>query len=280
MVNGADPASDRHLNQLLGSLPAIEWRRIQPNLELMKLPFGEILCESDSRLRQAYFPTTSIISLMHVTAEGRSTEFASVGNEGLVGIGLFTGGSTTSNRVVVQNEGQAYRLPGEILRTEFMRGGAMQYLLLRYTQARLTQIGQTAVCNRRHTIDQRLCRWLLLGFDRLASAELTMTHELLANTLGVRREGITEAALKLQANGLIRYYRARIELIDRAGLEAYSCECYGIVRQALDCLAAPSDHPQQGLVDSSVPWMKYSSAHNGATRSLVVSTSALHPHVV
>jgi CRP-like cAMP-binding protein len=252
MSNDAAPAGDPRENRLLAALPDIEWRRVLPNLEPMELPDGEILCELTSRLMHAYFPTTSIISLQYTTADGASTEIAAVGNEGLVGISLFMGGSAMWNRLVVQRRGQVYRLGAAILTAEFNRGETMQKLLLRYTQARLTLIAQTAVCNRRHSIDQQLCRWLLLSLDRHASEELTMTHERLANTLGVRREGITDAARKLQAAGLIKYSRGRIAVINRAGLESNCCECYGVVRRAFDLLpAARASSPQVAPLPSA-----------------------------
>jgi len=238
MLNKASRPGDPRQNRLLAALPEIEWRCLLPNLESMELSDGEILCELDSRLTHAYFPTTSIISLLCGTVDGASTEIAAVGNEGLVGISLFMGGPMMRTRMVVQRRGQVYRLGAAILTAEFSRGETMQQLLLRYTQARLTLIGQTAVCNRRHSIDQQLCRWLLLSLDRQAPEEITMTHERLANTLGVRREGITDAARKLQAAGLIKYSRGRMAVVDRAGVEAFCCECYGVVRRAFDLLAA------------------------------------------
>jgi CRP-like cAMP-binding protein len=242
MVNGAGAEGDPRQNKLLAALPDRGWSRIEPHLEHIDLALGATLCESDSRLTFAYFPVTSIISLVYVTSDGTSTEIAAVGNEGVVGLRLFMGGWPTSNRALVQNKGGAYRLRSEILAREFARSEVMQHVLLRYTQARLTLIGQTAVCYRRHSIDQQLCRWLLLSLDRLGSDELMMTHELLANTLGVRREGITEAALKLQAAGLIKYGRGRITIVDRPGIEAACCECYGVVRRAFDRLPARSAH--------------------------------------
>jgi len=260
MSINAAPTGDPLRNKLLSALPRLEWSRLRPNLELIDLSSGEILCESDSRLTHAYFPTTATISLMYIMCDGSSSEIAAVGSEGLVGITLFMGNAATMNRVVVQNRGRAYRLRAEILKAEFTQGGAMQHLLLRYTQARLTLIGQTAACNRRHAIEQQLCRWLLLSLDRLGSDELTMTHEMLASTLGVRREGITEAALKLQAAGLIKYSRGRITVVDREGLEASCCECYGVVRRALDHLTAPSP---QGAAVSSVRERSRSAAANG-----------------
>lgn len=245
MSNETFHARDPRQNRLLAALPESEWRRVLPHLEPMELSDGELLCGSDSRLTHAYFPTTSIISLLYATADGASIEIATIGNEGLVGISLFMGGTAMPGRFAVQHRGEVYRLGAAILTTEFSRGATMQKLLLRYTQARLTQIAQTAVCNQRHSIDQQLCRWLLLSLDRRASEELTMTHERLANTLGVRREGITDAARKLQAAGLIKYSRGRIAVIDRAGAEAFCCECYGVVRRAFDLLpAARASAPQ------------------------------------
>jgi CRP-like cAMP-binding protein len=238
MLNPVALHNDPRQNQLLAALSPAEWSRVRPHLEPMELSGGQILCESGSPRMNAYFPTTSIISLVYVTSDGTSTEVASIGNEGLAGITLVMGASATPLRTIVQSRGQAYRLRGEILATEFNRGGDLQQLLLRYTQARLTLIGQLAVCNQRHSIDQQLCRWLLLRLDRLGSEELTMTHEALANTLGVRREGITEAALKLQSASLIKYSRGRITVMDRTGIEACCCECYGVVRRALDRLSA------------------------------------------
>ncbi len=238
MPNAAAFASDPRQNRLLAALPENEWRRVQPNLVPIELSSGEVLCEFDSRLRYAYFPTTSIISMLYTTEDGASTEIAAIGAEGLVGITLVLGGTAMGSRVVVQCGGQVYRLDAAAVRAEFSRGGTMQKLLLLYTQARLTLISQIAVCNRRHSIDQQLCRWLLLSLDRYASQELTITHERLANTLGVRREGITDAACKLQAAGLIEYSRGRIAVPNRARAEAFCCECYGVVRRALALLPA------------------------------------------
>lgn len=200
------------------------------------MPLGSAVYESGAQLDHVYFPTSAIISLLYVLADGASAEIAVVGNEGLVGVALFMGGETTPSRAVVQSAGWAYRLRGQLLKDEFTRGGAMQHLLLRYTQALLTQMAQTAVCNRHHSIDQQLCRWLLLSLDRLPSKDLTMTQELIANMLGVRREGVTEAAGKLQAVGLIKYNRGRISVIDRDGLEARCCECYAVVKRESDRL--------------------------------------------
>jgi CRP-like cAMP-binding protein len=212
-------------------LPGPERKRLFPHLELIPLPLGKVIYESGDPLDHVYFPTASIVSLLYVMENGASAEIAVVGNEGIVGIALFMGGETVPNRAVVQSAGHAYRLPGRVLKEEFGRGGALQHLLLRYTLAMLTQMAQTAVCNRHHTVDQQLCRWLLLSLDRLPTMELVMTQELIANMLGVRREGVTEAAGKLQSAGLIRYGRGRITVLDRPGLEARVCECYDVVRQ-------------------------------------------------
>jgi CRP-like cAMP-binding protein len=197
---------------------------------------GDVLYESGSELRHVYFPTTAIVSLLYVMLDGASAEIAVVGNEGIIGVALFMGGETMPNRAVVQSAGHAYRLKGQLLKQEFNRSGELQHLLLRYTQALLTQMAQTAVCNRHHSLDQQLCRWLLLSLDRLPSNELVMTQELIANMLGVRREGVTEAAGNLQKAGLIAYRRGRITVLDRAGLEARACECYAVVKKEFDRL--------------------------------------------
>ncbi|HVP19120.1 MAG TPA: Crp/Fnr family transcriptional regulator [Spirochaetia bacterium] len=218
-------------NHLLAVLPGPESERLVPSLELVLLPLGQALYESGDRLNHVYFPTTAIVSLLYELENGASAEIAVVGNEGIVGIALFMGGDTMPNRAVVQSEGYAYRLHGQLLKQEFNRAGALQHLLLRYTLALLTQMAQTAVCNRHHTVDQQLCRWLLLSLDRLPANELSMTQELIANMLGVRREGVTEAARKLQDAGLIHYSRGRITVMDRPGLEARVCECYDVVRK-------------------------------------------------
>ena len=218
-------------NSLLAALSAPEQERLFPQLELVPMPLGKVLYESGNRLGHVYFPTDCIVSLLYVMEDGASAEIAVVGNEGLVGVALFMGGETTPSRAVVQSAGFAYRLPGAIIKQEFNRGGAMQELMLRYTQALLTQMAQTAVCNRHHSVDQQLCRWLLLSLDRLQSNELTMTQELIANMLGVRREGVTEAAGNLQDAGLIRYSRGRIKVLDRAKLEQRVCECYAVVKK-------------------------------------------------
>jgi CRP-like cAMP-binding protein len=229
-------AHDPRQNHLLAALPATDFDRLRPHLKLVSLPLGEALYESGIVLRHVYFPTNSIVSLLYVMADGASAEIAVVGNEGLIGVSLFMGGETTPSRAVVQSAGHAYQLTGQVLKEEFIQAGAMQHLLLRYTQALLTQMAQTAVCNRHHSLDQQLCRWLLLSLDRLASNELVMTQELIANMLGVRREGVTEAAGKLQRDGLIHYSRGRIRVVDRAGLEARTCECYAVVKKECDRL--------------------------------------------
>jgi len=200
------------------------------------MPLGEILYESGIQMRHVHFPTTAIVSLLYVMEDGASAEIAVVGNEGVVGVSLFMGGETTPSRAIVQSAGHAYRLRGQLLKDEFYRAGPLQHLLLRYTQSLLTQMAQTAVCNRHHTLDQQLCRWLLLSFDRLPANELIMTQELIANMLGVRREGVTEAAGNLQKAGLIEYRRGHIQLLDRAGLEARVCECYEVVKRESDRL--------------------------------------------
>jgi len=204
---------------------------------------GDVLYESGNELRHVYFPTTAIISLLYVMLDGASAEIAVVGNEGIIGVALFMGGETMPNRAVVQSAGHAYRLKGQLLKQEFNRSGELQHLLLRYTQALLTQMAQTAVCNRHHSLDQQLCRWLLLSLDRLPSNELVMTQELIANMLGVRREGVTEAAGNLQKAGLIVYRRGRISVLDRAGLEARACECYAVVKKEFDRLLPEVIHP-------------------------------------
>jgi CRP-like cAMP-binding protein len=223
-------------NHLLRALPAAEGDRLIPNLEFVAMPLGSVLYESGSQLRYVYFPTTSIVSLLYVMEDGASAEIAVVGNEGMVGVALFMGGETTPSRAVVQSAGHAYRLKGQFLKEEFGRAAGLQHLLLRYTQALLTQMAQTAVCNRHHSVDQQLCRWLLLSLDRLPSNKLTMTQELIANMLGVRREGVTEAAGKLQIAGLIRYSRGQITVLDRPRLEQQCCECYQVVKTEFDRL--------------------------------------------
>ncbi len=227
-------------NNLLAALPEDERARVFPDLELVQMPLGDVLYSPDKQIKHVYFPTTAIVSLLHVMESGASAEIAVVGNEGIVGISLFMGGETTSSWAVVQSAGYAYRLSGQRLKTEFFRAEKLQRLLLRYTQALMTQMAQTAVCNRHHTVDQQLCRWLLLSLDRLPSNELTMTQELIANMLGVRREGVTESAGRLQNDGLIRYVRGKITVLDRKGLENRVCECYRVVKVETDRLL--SDH--------------------------------------
>ena len=223
-------------NHLLAALPAAELERLKPNLELIHLPLGDVLYESGGRLSYVYFPTSTIISLHYILENGASSEIAGVGNEGMLGISLFMGGESTPSWATVQTAGYGYRLKAALLMQEFNQGGTVQRLLLRYTQALITQISQTAVCNRHHTIEQQLCRWLLLTLDRLNSQELVMTQELIASMLGVRREGITEAAGKLQQAGIIRYRRGHITVLDRAGLHGHVCECYDVVKKEFDRL--------------------------------------------
>lgn len=229
-------AHDPRQNHLLAALPATDFERLQSHMKLIPLELGAALYEPGVEMRHLYFATNSIVSLLYVMADGASAEIAVVGNEGVVGVSLFMGGETTPSRAVVQSAGHAYRLPGHVIKEEFTRGGAMQHLLLRYTQSLLTQMAQTAVCNRHHSLDQQLCRWLLLSLDRLPANELVMTQELIANMLGVRREGVTEAAGHLQEAGLIRYSRGRITVLDRPGLEARTCECYAVVKRECDRL--------------------------------------------
>jgi CRP-like cAMP-binding protein len=221
-------------NHLLAALPETSLKALLPFLEAVPLPLGMVVYESGGTQGYVYFPTSSIVSLLYVLADGASAEIAVTGNEGLVGIALFMGGETTPSRAVVQSAGHGYR--ASVLKKEFESGGALQHLLLRYTQALITQMTQTAVCNRHHAVDQQLCRWLLLSLDRLRSNELVMTQELIANMLGVRREGVTEAAGKLQSEGLIHYSRGHITILDRPQLEARVCECYGVVKREYDRL--------------------------------------------
>ena len=229
-------APEPKLNHLLSALPPEEAGRWKPQLERVEMPLGQVLYESGRTLSHVYFPTTAIVSLLYVMENGASAEIAVVGNEGIVGISLFMGGESTPSRAVVQSAGSGFRLRAQIIKDEFNRSGPVMHLLLRYTQALITQMAQTAVCNRHHSLDQQLCRWLLLSLDRLKSSELVMTQELIANMLGVRREGVTEAALKLQSAGLIRYARGRISVLDRQGLEARTCECYAVVKKEYDRL--------------------------------------------
>jgi CRP-like cAMP-binding protein len=226
-------------NRLLAALPTDEYEHLSPHLERIQMALGEVIYESGGELRHAYFPTTCIVSLLYVLASGESAEIAVIGNEGLVGVALFMGGGTMPNRAVVQSAGYAYRLRGALIKQEFDRYGALLRLLLRYTQALITQMAQTAVCNRHHSVDQQLCRWLLLCLDRLPSSELVMTQELIANMLGVRREGVTDAAGKLHKAGLIDYRRGHITVLDRPGLETRVCECYQVVKTEFDRLLPP-----------------------------------------
>ncbi|PXF29125.1 Crp/Fnr family transcriptional regulator [Pokkaliibacter plantistimulans] len=231
MPEGPSPGQ----NHLLAELPADVMARLMP-LELVTMPLGKVLYESGDTLRHVYFPTDSIVSLLYVMESGASAEISVVGNEGLIGVALFMGGESTPSRAIVQSAGHAYRLPGQVIKEEFNRHGALLQLILRYIQALLTQMAQTAVCNRHHTIDQQLCRWLLLSLDRLPGNQLTMTQELIANMLGVRREGVTDAAGKLQKLGIIEYSRGHITVLNRDALEQLSCECYAVVKKETDRL--------------------------------------------
>jgi len=223
-------------NHLLAALPAAELARISEGIVIAPMPLGHVLYESGDEMRHVYFPTTAIVSLLYVMEDGSSAEIAIVGNEGIVGISLFMGGESTPSRAIVQSAGQAFRVASNILKEEFRRAGPVQHVLLRYTQALITQMSQTAVCNRHHSVEQQLCRWLLMSLDRLASDELTMTQELIANMLGVRREGVTESAGKLQKLGLIEYSRGHIKVLDRPALEAHACECYQVVKTEFERL--------------------------------------------
>ena len=231
-------------NHLLAALPAAEFERLAPSLERVPMQLGATLYEPGGKLQHVYFPTTAIVSLLYVMESGSSAEIAGVGNEGVLGISLFMGGDTTSSSAVVQTAGHAYRLHGNLLKEEFNRAGLMQRLLLRYTQALATQMCQTAACNRHHSIEEQLCRWLLLTLDRLPSNELVMTQELIANALGVRREGITEAAGKLQRAGIVRYRRGHIAVLERSGLEAGTCECYAVVKKEFSRLMSDARYRQ------------------------------------
>ncbi len=235
-------APDPRRNQLLAALPDAEYQRWFPNLEYIDMPLGKVLYESGATLAHVYFPTSSIVSLLYVMENGASAEIAVVGYEGLVGVSLFMGGESTPSRAVVQSAGKGFRLPARFLKEDFNHAPIL-HLLLRYTQALITQMSQTAVCNRHHSLDQQLCRWLLLSLDRLHGNELVMTQELISNMLGVRREGVTEGALKLQKAGLITYTRGRILVVDRPGLEKRTCECYAVVKKEYDRLL-----PQQESV--------------------------------
>jgi CRP-like cAMP-binding protein len=234
----AHPAADLRRNGLLACLPDEDLHRLSQHLEPLAMPLGQVLYESGAMLSHGWFPTTAIASLLHMTESGGSAQIAVVGHEGMVGIPLFMGGGSTPGRSVVQSAGAGWRLPGRVVREEFSRNGALMKVLLRYTQALIAQMAQTAVCNRHHSVDQQLCRWLLLSLDRSTSNELVVTQELIAHMLGVRREGVTEAALGLQRDGLISYRRGRITVLDRPGLERRSCECYGVVRLEYDRLLA------------------------------------------
>ena len=248
-----DP-TDPKCNRLLGALTDAEWQRWRPQLELIDLKLGQVLYESGTKQSHLYFPTSAIVSLLYVMENGASSQVAVVGNEGVVGVSQFLGGGSTLSRGVVQIAGQGFRIGSQVVRNEFVAAGPAMHLLLRYTQALLTQMAQTAVCNRHHTLDEQLCRWLLLSLDRLQGSELVMTHELIANMLGVRREGVTETALKLQADGLIRYRRGHISALDRAGLETRTCECYAVVKKEYDRLVPEERAAQQPGNKVLRPW--------------------------
>jgi CRP-like cAMP-binding protein len=239
------PLPSPNQNHLLGALPTAEFERLAAHLKLVPMPLGEVLYEPGEQLQHAYFPTTAIVSLHYVMESGASAETAGVGNEGVVGIALFMGGDTTPSSAVVKTAGHAYRLERKLLKQEFDRAGLLQRLLLRYTQALITQMTQTAACNRHHSVEQQLCRWLLSTLDRVPSHELIITQELVASMLGVRREGITEAAGKLQQAGFIRYRRGHIVVLDRTGLETRACECYAVVRNELARLLSDVQHRQE-----------------------------------
>lgn len=234
-----DSLPPRPASELLAALPPAEWERLAPCLELVDLSLGAVLYEAGMSMSHVYFPTSAIVSLLYVLENGASAEIAVVGREGVVGIALFMGGGTTPSRAVVQSAGKGYKLRAQVIQEEFNRAGPVMHLLLRYTQALITQMAQTAVCNRHHSLDQQLCRWLLLSLDCLHTNKLVMTQELIANMLGVRREGVTEAALKLQHLELIRYARGHITVLDRQGLEQRVCECYEVVKREYDRLLPP-----------------------------------------
>ena len=221
-------------NYLFHSIPEKEWGSLLPYIEQVTLPLGKVLYEPGVKMDNVYFPSSAIISLLYALENGSTAEIAVVGNEGIVGISIFMGGESTSSRAVVQSAGIGYRIPSRIILNEFNNAGPVMHLLLRYTQALITQMSQTAVCNRHHSLDQQFCRWLLLSLDRLTSNQLKMTQELIANMLGVRREGITEAALKVQKAGFIKYTRGHITILDRTGLENRTCECYAVVKAEYD----------------------------------------------
>ncbi|HSY29107.1 MAG TPA: Crp/Fnr family transcriptional regulator [Burkholderiaceae bacterium] len=246
---------DPKQNYLLAALLDVESDRLAPHLELIPMPLGDVLYESGGKLQHVYFPTTSIVSLHYVLENGGSSEIAGVGNEGVLGVSLFMGGNTTPSRAIVQTGGHGYRLKSQILVDEFNRAGPVMRLLLRYTQALITQMSQTAVCNRHHSVEQQLCRWLLLTLDRLPTNELTMTQELIANMLGVRREGVTEAAGRLQGYGFISYRRGHITVLDRAGLERDVCECYDVVKKEFARLLSDV-HQRQGTATANTGGQK------------------------
>jgi len=231
---------DARINQLLAALPEADWPRWRDELEFVDLPLGHVLYEPGETITSMMFPTTAIVSMLYVMENGASAEIAVVGLEGLVGVSIFMGGESVPSRAVVQSAGEGFRVPAKFVKAEFDRSPAVMHLLLRFTQALITQMAQAGVCNRHHSIDQQLCRWLLLSWDRLKGDELLMTQELIANMLGVRREGVTEGALRLQEAGLIRYSRGRITILDRAGLEARTCECYKVVKHEYDRLLKPA----------------------------------------
>jgi CRP-like cAMP-binding protein len=244
------PKQNPNLNHILAGLPTVEFERLAPHLELTPMRLGDTLCEPGGDLQHVYFPTTAIISLLYILESGVSAEFAGVGNDGMLGVSLFMGGDTTSGSAVVQTAGHAYRLPSRLLKEEFNRGGVMQRLLLHYTQALLTQISQTAACNRFHSIEQQLSRWLLGTLDRLPANELVMTQELVASALGVRREGVTEAAGNLQRAGVISYRRGHISVLERRGLETRACECYAVVKKESGRLLSGVRYRQDTLAAS------------------------------
>jgi CRP-like cAMP-binding protein len=226
----------KNRNHIFEAMPTNEWERLLPFIETIELPLGKVLYEPGTKMSHVIFPSSAIVSLLYALENGSSAEIAVVGNEGIVGISIFMGGESTSSRAVVQSAGVGYKIKSSMLLDEFNRGGPIMHLLLRYTQALITQMSQTAVCNRHHSLDQQLCRWLLLSADRLTGNELIMTQELIANMLGVRREGVTEAALKIQKAGLIQYARGHITILDRHGLERRTCECYQVVKTEYDRL--------------------------------------------
>ncbi|HUR39537.1 MAG TPA: Crp/Fnr family transcriptional regulator [Verrucomicrobiae bacterium] len=240
-------------NQILKVMPRDVQQRLFPFIELVSLPLGKVLYESGDTMRHVFFPTTSIVSLLYVMESGASGEISVVGNEGVVGVSLFMGGESTPSRALVQSAGHAYRIPAQRIKDEFALHGALLVHMLRYTQSLITQMSQTAVCNRHHNIDQQLCRWLLLSLDRLNSNQLVMTQELIANMLGVRREGVTDAARKLQKLGVIDYYRGRITVLDRPRLEMLSCECYAVVKKETDRLSALPLPPSRPLPPLPMP---------------------------